>query len=344
MLKGNLRFIGLVAEVEEQIEEATLIYSSISKEQVPLAEFSHGFLLWEQDRISAALAVWSNSPRKDMIGYRLCSFETGGGLISLDDRINLVQMGLTLAPDSVNVQKRCGRVYLDIGEKKAAANVYWRIAELTSDPQEAADWYIHSGDLFRGLLLWERALSAYKLARETAPNDHRSYMRIANLLFQQGRDQEAIEVYLTVIEKFSEHGWAYFNLAEIYAGLDDDRGAEYWYVQAIGREPKPGVGALYAGLIRFRQDDFIAAIEYFETATKWEPSECLYKLWLARGLRKTGAVTHSLETYLIATKCYSSNDELTIGHQEEVRAYLKETADTHREEPIWQKLYAILSE
>lgn len=146
---------------------------------------------------------------------------------------------------------------------------------------------------------WEEALEEYRLVLKTPRRLIDSYLRLGRILHLMERDEEAIEVYqsalLVVRNEASRRHLA--GLIEVCRHCYDAATCEFW--QAAILEPKNVNHILEIGLSRLSEESYVAALKAFDDSLKIVPNNIV-------------ALTYSYEALLQMGRLRKAHQHITL--------------------------------
>lgn len=179
-----------------------------------------------------------------------------------------IQKILNLDKQNADAFFLMGMVYRAQGDDERAINSFQTSVEL--DP-EIVDAWIILGDLFANKD-FSIAARYYDTAIRLAPENLQAYHAKAFYLQNNGKTQEAIQLYKKINERDPQYTDAYLNTGILYLEMDSIELAFEHFDILVKIEPQNHLGYYYRGITRLFGGDGDAAKSDLEQALRFNPA------------------------------------------------------------------------
>jgi tetratricopeptide (TPR) repeat protein len=143
-----------------------------------------------------------------------------------------------LAPKYRDAYLGRGRIYAKQKDTKSVARMARQILELELDPEEKYDAYLIIADVYRAADDINHAVSTYQKAIESYPGNSEAYVHLAQLLTDNNRIDEALEVCRQMASESELASTALVSIGNLLTAQKKYDEAEQSYRQAIDATPK----------------------------------------------------------------------------------------------------------
>ena len=174
---------------------------------------------------------------------------------------------MTISPDNAEAHFMKGMNFRGLDEKERAINAFQAATELNPDHIDA--WLI-AGDLHEEMGN-PIALDYYEAAISVKPDEPTSWHSKAFYLQNNGREQEAIDIYEKIITIDKNYVDAYLNAGILYMTMDSLDQATEQFVLMSNAQPQNHQSYYYRGLIKQSQNDIAGAKELLQTCLNLNP-------------------------------------------------------------------------
>jgi superkiller protein 3 len=140
----------------------------------------------------------------------------------------------------------------------------------------------------------EKALKGLQARGALQAND---YLRLGDLYFGLGREDEALGWYLKATETDSANCEPYFNMGSLYMRKQDFATAAAMFEKKIACEPRSLSALLNCGICYLTLKDFPASREKLMAAVALKPDYDVSRLWLARYYSQVDSLDQAVEQY-----------------------------------------------
>ena len=209
--------------------------------------------------------------------HYLANYELGNIYVSqnkLDEAMMRYKVALEIQPSASQVWVALGNIYLQKGDNNKAQ---WAFDKgMTANPGNQ-DAHMNMGLYYlaeKNFTLAEREL---KQAQQNNPDSPRVYYNLAYLKFSQAEDvrarqgeaaaqgmyQDAINQYISLIQKYPNFPEALYDLAYLYTRTGDLTSAREYYTKATTLKPNFAKAWYGLGLLAYQNGDQKGSVEYF---------------------------------------------------------------------------------
>lgn len=185
----------------------------------------------------------------------------------------------SLAPKYRDAYVGRGRIYAKRKDMKSVGRMAEQILKLELDPEEKYDAYLLIADVYKAANDAEQAASSYRNALELYPKHPEAYLSLAQLLTDEDRIEEALEILRRMAKQPDLARTAFTSIGNLLAGRKQYDEAAQSYRQAIEAEPKDTNAYLGLALLYQRQgklDDMEGVLEQALIAVPNDPE--VYRL------------------------------------------------------------------
>ena len=256
-------------------------------------------------------------PQNDSILFQLGEKERQAG--RLQDGVALLRKASQLDPENPLYHSALSQMYGKLGQRDFAAQEGEKASELT----EAFEGYARAlGLATKG----ERGAAAdvLELLVEKHPEFVTGAVFLAGLYSRMGREQQALDLYLTVVRRYPSQAAARQEAAWILA----QRGQYEQALKALGPQEESG-RALFEAYSREQATDYAGALEALQRVQSENPLNPDLLLWIAHCLSARGQNQHALEIIGKADRLRPGNAaiqeqarQIRIAHQRETASRL----------------------
>jgi tetratricopeptide (TPR) repeat protein len=160
----------------------------------------------------------------------------------------------------------------DAGNRQQALAKYEETLRL--DP-EFAPAYMHIGNIYAQMRLFDMARLAFEKARTVAPNYAGTYLNFAVMQYEQGNSKEAEASFRVALSLYPSSAASHLGLANIYLQRRDYNRARVEYGKTLNLVRGKGLEAVNAyvglGAVYFYSGNYEKAKEQYQQAIKLEP-------------------------------------------------------------------------
>jgi len=191
-----------------------------------------------------------------------------------------LRKALVYSPDHIEALYFMGKLASALSQME-----YQRLAQLAPNSSRAhqlmGDSHQATGDL-------DKAQEEYRTALALQPGLSEVALELAEILRTQGRFEEALKLYLQVLERSPRHFPSLYGAGLCYQALqDNDRSLEF-FARAADADPKDATSRFLLGAALMRRQEPGKAVEALTAAVHLDPSlQGAYSL-LGRALMMTG--------------------------------------------------------
>lgn len=171
------------------------------------------------------------------------------------------------------------RAYIGIGDFRSALESGQLAVEY--DPLNA-DAYRSYSYALNNAAAYEEAIAQLEIAVSLDPQNTEALMELAGYYLWSDRDQEAIDIYTSILSAQSRNARAMLRLCDAYRKIGQFDVAMGHCQDAADTDPTYNPAQFRYGLLLYSDRDFAGAKRYFEQCVKNQPDslECLYRLGL----------------------------------------------------------------
>ena len=236
-------------------------------------------------------------PQNDSILFQLGEKERQAGRVQ--EALELVRNASQLDPENPLYHSTLSQLHEKLGQKDFAAQEGEKAGELT----EAFERYTQALDLATN---GERRAAADVL--EPLVQKHPAFITgalfLAGLYSRMGREQQSLDLYLTVVNRYPSQTAARQEAAWILA----QRGQHEQALKTLGRLPQEDSGrSLFEAYSREQAMDYAGALEALQRVQSENPLNPDLLLWIAHCLRAGGQHQRALEILGRADKLHPGN-------------------------------------
>ena len=258
-------------------------------------------------------------PRNDSILFQLGEKERQAGRVQ--EALELVRKASQLDPENPLYHSGLSQLYEKLGQKDFAAHEGEKARELT----EAFEGYAQALELATN---GERRAAADVL--EPSVQKHPEFVTgavfLAGLYSRLGREQQALDLYLTVVKRYPGQASARQEAAWILA----QRGEHEQALKTLGRPSQEDSGwSLFEAYGREQAMDYAGALEALRRVQSENPLNPDVLLWIAHCLSAGGQNQQALEVLGKADRLRPGNAiireqarQIRLGHQRETASQL----------------------
>jgi tetratricopeptide (TPR) repeat protein len=258
-------------------------------------------------------------PQNDSILFQLGEKERQAGRVQ--EALELVRNASQLDPENPLYHSTLSQLHEKLGQKDFAAQEGVKARELT----EAFEGYTQALDLATN---GERRAAADVL--EPLVQKHPAFVTgalfLAGLYSRMGREQQALDLYLTVVNRYPSQTAARQEAAWILA----QRGQHEQALKTLGRLPQEDSGrSLFEAYSREKAMDYAGALEALQRVQSENPLDPDLLLWIAHCLRAGGQSQQALEILGRADKLRPGNAaiqeqarQIRLGRQQKTASQL----------------------
>jgi len=224
-------------------------------------------------------------PKNDSILFQLGERERQAGRVQ--EALELVRNASQLDPENPLYHSTLSQLYEKLGQKDFAAQEGEKARDLT----EAFEGYTQALDLATN---GERRAAADVL--EPLVQKHPAFVTgalfLAGLYSRMGREQQALDLYLTVVNRYPSQTAARQEAAWILA----QRGQHEQALKTLGRLPQEDLGrSLFEAYSREKAMDYAGALEALQRVQSENPLNPDLLLWIAHCLQAGGQNQQALK-------------------------------------------------
>jgi len=221
-----------------------------------------------------------------------------------------LRRALKYSPDHIEALYFMGKLASALSQME-----YQRLAQLAPDSGRAhqlmGDSYQAAGEL-------EKAQEEYRAALASQPDLRDAALELAEISRTQGRFEEALKLYLQILERTPRHFPSLYGAGLCYQALQDDDHSYEFFARAADADPGDAASRYALGAALMRRQEPAKAIEALQAAVRLDPSlQGAYSL-LGRALTMTGQPDQAAQAFARAKQLL--NQELQSRQQKAKKA------------------------
>jgi tetratricopeptide (TPR) repeat protein len=217
--------------------------------------------------------------------------------------IELLQKLKTAQPSNIELRKQLVDALIATGQEKKAVEEVNASLEVERDPS----LLLSGGKLFAKLKQYDDAIVLLEELRGLVPDDVDMLMLIARIKRDQGKGEEAVEIYKEINIYDTKYAPSLYERAEVHFDEDKVKWAEMFYQRALVADPNYALAEVGLGKIQLLFKNNAAAADHFTKASTMAPNDPAVRKAIdaARNPKKT---TVAAPTAPAATAATPSND------------------------------------
>lgn len=273
-----------------RLDQARSEYVSLVREEPQYVEAKLQLALLNvvQRRFSAAEKLFRETYRPGNGDFRalkgLIEVEAAQG--RWERAIGVLTAEVHRFPDAIAVRNLLAETAVRANKPELAIQQYEWIRERQGDDVQACtelgQLYERSHDLSRSIAMLQRA-------RELAPNDWKTFARLAAVQQEAGLQPEAKSNYLSALQLGADVPDLFNNLAYLEAEMGDNLDQALLLARrALAKSPTNSRYADTVAFIYLKKKDTASALEVFQALSKKYPQDAIFRYHLALALLKSG--------------------------------------------------------
>jgi tetratricopeptide (TPR) repeat protein len=183
--------------------------------------------------------------------------------------IELLQKLKTAQPANIEVRKQLVDALIATGQDKKAVEEVNAALEVERDPS----LLLSGGKLFAKLKQYDDAIVLLEELRGLVPDDVDMLMLIARVKRDQGKGEEAVEIYKEINTYDTKYAPSLYERAEIHFDENKVKWAEMFYQRALTADPNYALAEVGLGKIQLLFKNNAAAEDHFTKAFAMAPSD-----------------------------------------------------------------------
>jgi tetratricopeptide (TPR) repeat protein len=208
--------------------------------------------------------------------------------------VSYLKKATDLTPEMYQGFTMLGMAYENLGQLDTALETFWRGTIVA--PNKADMHYNFAIALVRGGQLGQ-ALPSLNRAVELDPSYAAAWMQLAEVYIGLGDYRRAELAYRSVVELLPGDGSALYRYAELQLQMGRVAEALTYAQAAVEADPNlPGPGFIL-GRVYYHNDDYLAALNYFEREAGLQPTSSEVFGFLAASYGKLGEVERARAAY-----------------------------------------------
>jgi tetratricopeptide (TPR) repeat protein len=214
------------------------------------------------------------------------------------------------APDNIEALYFMGKLTSALSQME-----YQRLAQLAPDSGR-----VHQlmGDSYQAAGSPDKAREEYRTALALQPDLRDAALELAEISRTQGRFEEALKLYLQILERTPRHFPSLYGAGLCYQALQDDDHSREFFTRAADADPSDAASRYALGAVLMRKGESAKAIEALEAAVRLDPSlQGAYSL-LGRAFTLTGQPDRAAQAFERARQLL--NQELQTRQQKAKKA------------------------
>lgn len=206
---------------------------------------------------------------------------------------NVLELGLTLHPDSSALQLRRATLYLEIGEPKRALQILDRLPE-----RNDVDANLVRADVYMQLGRGKEALRILRKLMDEEHSDRSSLcLDVSGILMEAGKHCEAVAFLLEALKIDEKNVDLLFELAYGYEQLAETTKSIEIYHRILALEPYSSEAWFNLGQVCFNEKRYQEAVDAYDYALVVNPEDSLAHLQKAHTLYHVGRFTEAAKEY-----------------------------------------------
>ncbi len=211
-----------------------------------------------------------------------------------EETVSYLKKATELTPEMYQGFTMLGMAYENLGQLDTALEIFWRGTIVA--PDKAEMHYNLAIALVRGGNLGQALPSLYR-AVELEPSYAAAWMQLAEVYIGLGDYRRAELAYRRVVELSPGDGSVLYRYAELQLQMGRVAEALTYAQAAVEANPNlPGPGFII-GRVYYRNDDYLAALKYFEREAGLQPTSSELFGFLAASYGKLGEVERGRAAY-----------------------------------------------
>lgn len=198
----------------------------------------------------------------------------------------------------------------DICRKHEEASVLYQEI-IDENPYNSLAWF-YLGHSFAHLRKEPEALEAYEYAFLSDPNFEEAYLEFAELNYDSGRLQEALEAYQDTMDRFGRDSDLLLRIGSCLHRLGHHETARHRLEEAARIEPHNDEAIFRIGECYAAQEKWSQAIAFFQKAIRMRGDDETYHLALAKAAFEKEAFDLAEQTYHAALDLAPDNSEIWL--------------------------------
>jgi predicted O-linked N-acetylglucosamine transferase (SPINDLY family) len=196
--------------------------------------------------------------------------------------------------DSPHFCNNLGSLRKKQGRFDDAMAAYRRV--LTQNP-DFADAYFNLGSIYREKQEWDAAAECFQKAVRANPTDVEAWANLGQVLRILQRSEEAVQVFERALAFVPDNAELHCDLGDALRDLNQTAKAITEYTFAGHLNPNLARAWFSAGVLHNLQEEYAAALEYFEKALEIEPQWPAAQHDLGKALFNLGQVDEALHCF-----------------------------------------------
>ncbi|MCU1235352.1 MAG: serine/threonine protein kinase with repeat [Candidatus Solibacter sp.] len=202
----------------------------------------------------------------------------------LDSAQRSVEAAQSVNPDSIRVLLVAGMLNQVAGRYEAALENYRRVQEREPRNTEALR---RTAAVYDAMDMPDKAVSAYRKAIQLDPDFYAAYSELGVSYYYRGKYLEAAQAFRETIQRAPGTVQSYINLGAVMSDMGRDAEAEKALMASL--RIKETHGALNSmGAIRYYQERYAEAAEFYQNAVGMDGRNFIYQLNLGDAWRRLG--------------------------------------------------------